>query len=163
MSVSELNFRSELARLEIIGGVVVLLLQPAPTQTYTNWYTEDVDICKSLRAVKELISVVNNYLVDLDGVSIFDTLPFPPLSDSHCRLSKDPWISYADSGHSPQLGRLGALYSDQAKLAGCACECHQRSTTSLQNLSFSDILSLARELNGSMRPRQGPCVCSRTA
>jgi hypothetical protein len=76
MSVSELNFGLELARPETMGGVVVVLLQPAQTQTYTNGYTKDVDICESLKAVKELISVVNNYLLDFDGVSIFDTLPF---------------------------------------------------------------------------------------
>lgn len=62
IGIGALDFRLDLARPETMGGVVVVLLQPYEKQTYANGFTADVDACKSLRAIKELISVTSNHV-----------------------------------------------------------------------------------------------------
>ena len=62
---AELNFALDLARPNITGGVVVALLQPHESQQYQNGVVAETSRCKTLRAVKELIAVANNYWLDI--------------------------------------------------------------------------------------------------
>ncbi|KAH6668543.1 hypothetical protein B0J14DRAFT_169192 [Halenospora varia] len=76
INISELNFALDLAGPDTTGGILVLLLQPLETQMYKNGFIADVDDCKTLKAIRQLVSLASNQLSGLDNVSVFDMLPF---------------------------------------------------------------------------------------
>ena len=72
VEISELNFALYLAGPDTTGGILVLLEQPSRTQTYQDGFTADVDGCKTLKAICQLLSVATSQLSGLDNVSVFD-------------------------------------------------------------------------------------------
>jgi hypothetical protein len=75
--MNELNFGLDLAGPETTGGILVLLQQPSKTLAYRNGFTANVQNCRTLDAIRQLVTLVSNHhLTGLDDVSVFDMLPF---------------------------------------------------------------------------------------
>ena len=53
-----------------------MLLQAAASQVFSDGVMAEMDGCARIRALKELIRVVNNSYLGMDDVSVFDSLPF---------------------------------------------------------------------------------------
>lgn len=76
VSVLNMDFTLQLARPESTGGVLVLLLHPDKSQLFERGYLAEAEKCATIKAVLELISVVNDGCLTKDAVSVFDSLPF---------------------------------------------------------------------------------------
>ncbi|WPA99298.1 uncharacterized protein RHO25_003915 [Cercospora beticola] len=72
----ELDFGLELARPECTGGLVIVLDHPSPSQTYTPGYVAEEARCKTLAAIKDLVSNATSGLMDTDAITILDSMPF---------------------------------------------------------------------------------------
>jgi hypothetical protein len=73
---SELDFGLELARPETTGGVVVILQHPALSQTYQGGYSAEGKNCATLTAVKDLIIFASAGSMDMDSVTVLDSMPY---------------------------------------------------------------------------------------
>lgn len=73
--MNDLSFGLEMARQESKGGVLIALLQPHSTQDDSNGFLVGRRNCKTLNAVSDLITAVNNAKVGFDDVSVFDATP----------------------------------------------------------------------------------------
>lgn len=76
VSVLNMDFTLQLARPESTGGVLALLLHPDKSQLFERGYLAEAEKCATIKAVLELISVVNDGRLTKDAVSVFDSLPF---------------------------------------------------------------------------------------
>jgi hypothetical protein len=72
----ELDFALQLARPEITGGILIVLLHPDSSQKFNSGYLTESEKCPTLKAVFEIIEVVSNGYLSEESVSIFDSLPF---------------------------------------------------------------------------------------
>jgi hypothetical protein len=93
---SELDFGLELARPETAGGVVIILQHPAPSQTYQDGYSAEEKKCATLTAVKDLIIFATAGSMDMDSVTVLDSMPyinadFDPRDELH-RESQEVFI-----------------------------------------------------------------------
>lgn len=93
---SELDFGLELARPETTGGIVVILQHPAPSQTYQGGYSAEEKRCATLTAVKDLIIFASAGSMDMDSVTVLDSMPymiedFDPSNELH-RESQEAFI-----------------------------------------------------------------------
>ena len=71
-----MEFSLQLARPEVTGGVLVLLLHPDKSQNLDCGYLTEAQSCTTIRTILELIEVVNNGCLSKESVSIFDSMPF---------------------------------------------------------------------------------------
>jgi len=90
---SELDFGLELARPETTGGVVIVLQHPAPSQTYQDGYSAEEKKCATLTAVKDLIIFATAGSMDMDSVTVLDSMPymdtdFDPRNELHNESQK---------------------------------------------------------------------------
>ncbi|GIZ45889.1 hypothetical protein CKM354_000903700 [Cercospora kikuchii] len=76
LSAHELDFGLELARPECTGGLVIVLYRPDPSQDYSEGYVAEEARCRTLAAVKDLISNATNGMMDTDAITILDSMAF---------------------------------------------------------------------------------------
>ena len=72
----EVDFCIELARPEKIGGIVLVLQHPDPSQVYGDGYAVEDVRCRMLAAVKELVQFGSGGTRHTDCVTILDCMPF---------------------------------------------------------------------------------------
>ncbi|KAJ5626358.1 hypothetical protein N7510_002667 [Penicillium lagena] len=72
---SDLSFGLEMARPESKGGLLIVLLRPHSTQNNSDGFLAGRRGCKTLEAVSDLITAVNNGKLGFDDISIFDAIP----------------------------------------------------------------------------------------
>lgn len=94
-STYDLSFGLELARPESKAGVVVVLLRTHSTQDNSDGFLAERHTCALINAVSDLISAVTNSKLDLDGISVFDAIPF--LHEEVTGLEYDDLIGNAES------------------------------------------------------------------
>jgi hypothetical protein len=74
--ICDLSFGPEMARPELKGGVLIVLERPYSKQKNSNGFIEGKRNCRTINAVSDVVSVVNNAKLGFDDVSLFDAIPF---------------------------------------------------------------------------------------
>lgn len=74
--ICDLSFGLEMARPELKGGVLIVLERPHSKQKNSDGFMEGKRNCRTINAVSDLISAVNNDKLGFDDVSLFDAIPF---------------------------------------------------------------------------------------
>ncbi|KAJ5106865.1 hypothetical protein N7456_003540 [Penicillium angulare] len=74
--ICDLSFGLEMARPELKGGVLIVLERPHSGQENQNGFMEGKNTCRTINAVSDLISAVNNAKLGFEDVSLFDAIPF---------------------------------------------------------------------------------------
>jgi hypothetical protein len=74
--ICDLSFGLEMARPELKGGVLIVLERPHSKQENSDGFMEGKRNCRTINAVSDLISAVNNAKLGFDDVSLFDAIPF---------------------------------------------------------------------------------------
>ncbi|KAJ5366184.1 hypothetical protein N7541_000125 [Penicillium brevicompactum] len=65
-----------MARPELKGGVLIVLERPHSKQENSDGFMEGKRNYRTINAVSDLISAVDNYKLGFDDVSLFDAIPF---------------------------------------------------------------------------------------
>ncbi|KAL4877423.1 hypothetical protein BJY04DRAFT_128866 [Aspergillus karnatakaensis] len=73
---SRIHHGLELAKPGTTGGVLVALLQPYSKQAFDKGFVADLKDCATTDSVRDLIQTATGGRMDIDDVSVFDTLPY---------------------------------------------------------------------------------------
>ncbi|KAK4936321.1 hypothetical protein LTR66_015354 [Elasticomyces elasticus] len=74
-STLALNFACSLAEPATTGGIVIALDQPSKSQTFDGSQAAIIEICNTLKAIRDLVMITSNHHFTIDDVSVFDALP----------------------------------------------------------------------------------------